>query len=150
MVWLVVLLLCLSYSPASAQESDAERLRKGPTPYDRIIIRFNTNIQRFASWEAFKATAFPLVPPGNSGACYVSSDPGNTPAPVSLDVFPQGNEAPWHETTEYGWRQHKHRTFVEYRVNKEAWVLLIAEGVKPRFFFAFTSRLCEFPLASNR
>jgi hypothetical protein len=49
-----------------------------------------------------------------------------------------------------GWRNfRKDRTFVEYRFNQKSNVLLRLEGVKPRFFFASTKRICEFQLADK-
>jgi hypothetical protein len=53
----------------------------------------------------------------------------------------------WEKTSGKGWRLlRKDRTFTEYRVNLKADLLLRIEGVKPRFFFASTKRICEFYL----
>jgi hypothetical protein len=53
----------------------------------------------------------------------------------------------WEQTSGNGWRlRRKDRTFTEYRVNPQDGLLSRIEGVKPRFFFASTKRICEVPL----
>jgi hypothetical protein len=66
------------------------------------------------------------------------------------ELFHQTLDGTWEKTSDNGWRKrNKDRTFIEYRYNQEASMLLWIEGVNPRFFFASTRRLCEFPLSSQ-
>jgi hypothetical protein len=56
----------------------------------------------------------------------------------------------WQKTTGKGWQQlTKGRRFFEYRFNAKTGILLWIEGVNPRFFFAFTKKMCEVPLGGT-
>jgi len=152
MQWVVGLLLVILLGHAMAQEDSAAIedpvVQEAARAYDEAIVRFNTSIKNFASWEAFKAEVFTRVLPGTRGKCYEST--GSTMQPVQVTIVPLHREEDggWQKTSDKGWRQHKQdRTFVEYRVNDKAGVLSRVEGIKPRFFFAQTSRICEFPLS---
>jgi len=71
---------------------------------------------------------------------------------VTMDPLPRAaKETGWQQTTGKGWQQtHADRTFIEYRYNEKAGVLLWVEGVSPRFFFAYTRKMCELPLGVIR
>ena len=141
-------LLLASFGNAVAQEeSDIEEEPIEDSAYDRAVLRFNSDIKAFDSWEAFKAEVLSKIAPGTSGVCYELT--GRTFNPVNVtQVKFQGLEGTgWKKASGRGWRQsRKDRTFIEYRINEKARMLLRAEGVKPRFFFAHTKRICEFPL----
>jgi hypothetical protein len=145
---MIGLTLLASFGDVVAQESEGYGAEPvADSAYDRAILRFNSNIKAFGSWESFKAEVVSKVAPGTSGECYEWT--GNMFEPVAItQVKFQGIEDQgWKEASGHGWRQSKKdRTFIEYRINEKKQVLLRAEGVKPRFFFARTKKICEFPL----
>jgi hypothetical protein len=149
MRWVVGLLLWALVGYAMADE-DAEELKvEQPVvgAYEQVTVRFNTNVQRFSSWEVFKAEVFSRLPVGTSGRCYEPTEARIKPVNVTTILFQEVTGNRWQKTSGNGWRQYKNdRTFIEYRVNEKAGVLLRAEGVKPRFFFAGIKKICEFPL----
>jgi hypothetical protein len=67
---------------------------------------------------------------------------------ATLEPLPrEDKDSGWQKTTGKGWQQlTKGRTFIEYRFNAKARRLFWIEGVNPRFFFAFTKKMCEVPL----
>jgi hypothetical protein len=131
-----------------AQEGDA-MIEETITPraYDQALLRFNTNIESYPSWEAFKAAVLAKVPPGTPGICYERTGGSfNTMESVVVE-FEGLEDGDWNKTSGKGWRLlRQNRTFIEYRMNPKEEVLSRIEGVKPRFFFANTKRICEFKL----
>ena len=83
------------------------------------------------------------------GTCYLYQ--GGT-VRVTMEPLPRtAKETGWQKTAGKGWQQTQaDRTFIEYRYNEKAGVLLWVEGVNPRFFFAYTSKMCELPLGAIR
>jgi hypothetical protein len=148
MWWMVGLVLMGLLGRAVAQDSQGgnEQLEvdNARRAADWAIVRFNTDIQNFPSWEAFATAVLAQVAPGTLGTCYAYS--GGT-VHVTREPLPRADtEAVWQKTTGKGWQQvQKDRTFIEYRVNTKAGILLWIEGVKPRFFFAYTLQMCEVP-----
>ena len=153
MWWMVGLLLMGVLSPALAQDSagdnepmEVENARRAS---DQAIVRFNTNIEDFPSWELFEAVVLAQVTPGMLGTCYTYQ--GGT-VRITMEPLPRvDKESGWQKTSGKGWQQtHTDRTFIEYRYNEKARVLLWVEGVNPRFFFAYTRKMCELPLGATR
>ncbi len=144
----VGLLLLISFVFAQAdEEEDFIKEPDTANAYDQALLRFNTGIQSFSSWDAFKAAVLAAVPPGTPGRCYVWTGSALSQTEVTKVTFeaPAGDD--WRKTSGKGWRQmRKDRTFTEYRVNQKVRSLLRIEGVKPRFFFASTKRICEFEM----
>ncbi len=140
-------LLFLLHGVAWAQEGDIIDEPQTPTAYDQALLRFNNNIQSYPSWEAFKTEVLAKVPLGTPGMCYELTG-GSYHSMATMDVEFAGMENDhWKETSGKDWRLlRKDRTFTEYRLNLKAGVLMRIEGVKPRFFFARTKRICEFHL----
>ena len=145
MWWIVGLLLLGLFSRALAQDNpggseqmEAENARRAS---DQAIVKFNTDIDDFPSWELFEAVVLAQVTPGLLGTCYTYQ--GGT-VRVTMDPLPRAAK-------ETGWQQtHTDRTFIEYRYNEKVGVLLWVEGVSPRFFFAYTRKMCELPLGVIR
>lgn len=151
MRWIVGLLLLVSLGRALADETPVsnETLEEPAVvnAYDRAIIRFNTDIKNFSSWETFKAEVLSRVNLGTVGRCYESTGGAMNPVKTTTVKFQTIENNGWRKTSGMGWRKHeKDRTFVEYRFNKKRRLLLRIEGVRPRFFFAYTKRICEFPV----
>jgi hypothetical protein len=153
MWWLVGLLLMGVFSRALAQEGsagseqmEAEEARRSS---DRAIVRFNTDIKDFPSWELFETVILSQVAPGVMGTCYAYQ--GGT-VHVTMEPLPRTEkETGWHKTAGKGWQQTQtDRTSIEYRFNEKAGVLLWIEGVNPRFFFASTRKMCELPMPTIR
>lgn len=142
-----VLLLMLG-GLALAAEDEYDTLEPATaTAYDRALLKFNTNIKSYPSWDAFKTEVLSQVPQGTLGTCYTLT--GNSLYPMEMAKVKFAGLAGngWEQTSGNGWRlRRKDRTFTEYRVNPKAGLLSRIEGVKPRFFFASTKRICEFPL----
>jgi hypothetical protein len=140
-------LFLLSCGLAWAQEGEVVEQPRTPRAYDQALLRFNNNIESYPSWEAFKTAVLTKVPLGATGTCYALTG-GSFNSMETINVEFQGMESDrWQETSGKGWRLlRKDRTFTEYRLNLKAGLLLRIEGVKPRFFFANTQRICEFPL----
>ena len=147
--WMVGLVLMGLLGRALAEESaaDSEEMEaeEASRAYDWAIVKFNTNIKDFPSWEAFETAVLSRVVPDTLGTCYVSS--GGT-VHVTMEPLPREEKGTgWQKTGGKGWQQlTKGRMFIEYRVNAKAGVLLWIEGVNPRFFFAYTRKMCEVPL----
>ena len=149
-MWCMIIgwFLLTAFGEVGAQEGEGDEVAPVPdSAYDRAILRFNSNIRTFDSWEMFKAEVLSKLAPGASGECYELTGRMIDPVEVTQVNF-QGIEGKgWKKASGHGWRQSKKdRTFIEYRINERAQVLLRAEGVKPRFFFARTKKICEFPL----
>jgi hypothetical protein len=154
MWWLIGLLFLLSVEPVQADETpvpeDLQRRQAASQAYEQAIVRFNTNIQGFDSWAAFKAAVFSRLEPNASGHCFELTGSSIEPITITAATFQEASDGEWQETPDNGWRKrNKDRTFIEYRVNVKEGVLLQMEGVNPRFFFASTRRMCEFPLLSS-
>ena len=143
-------LFLLSCGLALAQEGELIEPPRIPRAYDEALLKFNNNIESYPSWEAFETAVLAKVPLGTPGTCYELTS-GSYNAMQTMDVAFEGMENDgWEETSGKGWRLlRKDRTFTEYRVNLKADLLLRIEGVKPRFFFASTKRICEFPLGNH-
>lgn len=139
-------LFLLSCGLALAQEGEIEQ-PKTPRAYDQALLRFNTNIQSYPSWEAFKTEVLTKVPLGTPGTCYeLTGDAFNPVETMQVEFKGLAGEG-WQKTAGKGWRlTRKDRTFTEYRINLKAGILSRIEGVKPWFFFAITKRICEFQL----
>ena len=133
-------------TPAGSEPMEAENATRA---FDWAIVRFNTDIQDFPSWEAFKTAVLAQVVPGTLGTCYAYS--GGT-VHVTMEPLPREEKATgWEKTAGKGWQQlTQGRTFIEYRVNAQAGILFWIEGVNPRFFFAYTRKMCEVPLGVRR
>lgn len=146
-VVVVVLLLAL-YGVAQADEEPVEEAPPNSViAYEGVVRRYNTHTESFASLREFKAAVLAKLPPNASGLCYELT--GNSMQPVNIFKIPFQplEDDGMKRTSGDGWRDlKKDRTFVEYRLNAEANVLLRLEGSKPRFFFATTRRICEFKL----
>jgi hypothetical protein len=141
-------LLLLSCSFALAQEGDViVEESSTPNAYDQALLRFNTNIKSYPSWEAFKTAVLSKFLPGTPGTCYeLTGGSFNSMETMTVEFAGLRGEG-WQKTSGKGWRlSRKNRTFIEYRVNPKAGMLSRIEGVKPRFFFARTKRICEFQL----
>jgi len=156
MLWLapgtVGVLLILFLTPVWAGEETPAPNRELREQYahqafDQVTVRFNTNITAYSSWEAFKAAVLPRLSQDTLGRCYTLPGSGMQPVEVTQVHFQGVRDGPWQPTSGKGWRQYqKDHTFIEYRVNEKAKVLLQAEGIKPWFFFAQIRKICEFPL----
>ena len=148
-MWCMIIggLLLAPFGDVMAQEGEVVQPPVADSAYDQAVIRFNSHIQAFDSWEAFKAEVLSKVALGRDGKCYELTGRRFYPVEITQVKFQGIEEDGWTKASGHGWRQiRKDRTFIEYRINKEAQVLLRAEGVKPRFFFAHTKMICEFPL----
>jgi hypothetical protein len=152
MHWVIELLLVALLGSALAQEDTStmeERLEPPDAThaYDETILRFNSNAKAFASWDAFQAEVLSKIAPDTMGRCYALTGRVMQPVRVTRIALSREAETGWQQTPGHGWRHEQaDRTFIEYRVNEKAGVLLRLEGVKPRFFFAQTRQVCEFPL----
>jgi predicted methyltransferase len=137
--------LAQSENPTANQEQEA---RHATQVYDQAIIKFNTAIKDFTSWEAFKTEIFAKVVSGTLGRCYALTGSAMQPVQITMVRFASEADSDWQETAEKGWRRYAkaNRQIVEYRVNEQAGVLLRMESIKPKFFFAHTQKICEFPL----
>jgi hypothetical protein len=153
MQWLAGLVLVALFNQALAQSesptANREHAEHNATQvYDQAIVRFNTAIKDFPSWEAFKAEVFAKVVSGTMGRCYALTGNAMQPVQITAVRFDSVEDSDWQETPEKGWRRYEKakRQLVEYRVNKQAGILLRMESIKPKFFFAYTQKICEFPL----
>ena len=146
---MVGFLLFMILSLTAAEER--EELEEGPDTraYDQAIVKFNFNITLFSTWAAFKAAVLNHVEPGVMGHCYELTGNAMTPVDIIRVPFQSLTDDDWRKTRGNGWRQYQGRTFVEYRLNEKARVLVRIEGVKPRFFFGYTQKVCEFPFRST-
>jgi hypothetical protein len=153
MWWMVSLLLIgvlgralAQESPAGSEQMEAEEARRAS---DRAIVRFNTDIKDFPSWELFEVVVLTRVVPGMMGTCYAYQ---GGMVHVTTELLPRAERATrWQKTAGKGWQQTQtDRTSIEYRLNEKAGVLLWTEGVSPRFFFASTRKICELPLGAIR
>jgi hypothetical protein len=149
-MWCMIIggLLLASFGDVMAQEKEEPVQQPvADSAYDQAVLRFNSHIQEFDSWEAFKAEIVSKIAVGKDGKCYELTGRRFDPVEITQVNFQGIEEDGWKKASGHGWRQiRKDRTFIEYRLNKKAQVLLRAEGVKPRFFFAHTKKICEFPL----
>jgi hypothetical protein len=129
-----------------SEQMEVENARRAS---DQAIVKFNTDIEDFPSWELFEAAVLAQVTPGMLGTCYAYQ---GGMVSVTMEPLPRVDEKiEWQKTAGKGWQQTQtDRTFIEYRYNEKARVLLWVEGVNPRFFFAYTRKMCELPLDAIR
>lgn len=151
MQWIVAsLILVAFFGPAVASETPVTTRFEEPEAtraYEQAILYFNSHVKKFPSWEAFKAEVSSKVPEGTPGRCYELTGESMKPVVATSVSFSSLEGDGWYETSGHGWRHRKaDRTFVEYRLNEEAAMLMRLEGVKPWFFFASAKRICQFPL----
>src|ERR671931_2793796 len=120
MWWMVGLLLMGVLSPALAQDSagdnepmEVENARRAS---DQAIVRFNTDIEDFPSWELFEAVVLAQVKARMLGTCYTYQ--GGT-VRVTMEPMPRVDKGTgWQQTAGKGWQQTQtDRTFIEYRYN---------------------------------
>ena len=139
----VLVLFCtLTWAEESGEEI---QLPETADAYDQALRRFNTHIQSYPSFEAFEAEVLSNVSPGRSGTCYEWTGEAFNPVKMAAVVFEGFDGEGWRKTSGQGWRQSRaDRSFVEYRFAPKLGLLMRIEGVKPRFFFASTRRICEF------
>ncbi len=129
------------------EDEDAAQQPETAEAYDQALLRFNTNIKSYPSWEAFQTEVLAKVPPGTVGVCYELTGASFNPMETAKVKFEGLAGNGWKKTSGKGWRlARKDRTFVEYRVNPKVGLLTRIEGFKPRFFFASTKRICEFQM----
>ena len=153
MWWIAGLLLMVVFSHALAQdnpgESEQMEVENARRASDQAIVRFNTDIAAFPSWELFETVVLGQVTPGMLGTCYTYQGGA---VRITMEPLPRvDKETGWQKTAGKGWQQTRtDRTFIEYRYNEKAGVLLWVEGVNPRFFFAYTRKMCELPLGAIR
>jgi hypothetical protein len=131
--------------PDPTQELEREYAERS---YEQLIVKFNTDIQDFASWQAFKTDVLARVSSGTMGRCYERTTSPMQPVQTTRVALQHVEEEGWEKTSGHGWRRHDKadKTFVEYRFNVRAGVLLRAEGIKTWFFPPQTRKMCEFPL----
>jgi hypothetical protein len=152
MQWVIGLFLVVLLGHVQAQErSDpTQELEKeyAERTYEQVIVKFNTDIQDFASWQAFKTEVLARVSPGTLGRCYERTTSPMQPVQITRVSLQRVEEEGWEETSGHGWRRHDKadKTFIEYRFNVKAGILLRAESVKTWFFPPQTRKMCEFPL----
>jgi len=153
-MWWIVSLLCMGvFGHALAQDntggSEQIEVENARRASDQAIVRFNTDIEDFPSWELFEAAVLARVTPGMLGTCYTYQ---GGMVRVTMEPLPKRDKATgWQKTAGKGWQQTQtDRTFIEYRYNEQAGVLLWVEGINPRFFFAYTSKMCELLLDTIR
>ena len=74
MWWIVSLLLMGVFGDALAQDnpggSEQVEVENARRASDQAIVRFNTDIEDFPSWELFEAVVLARVTPGMLGTCY--------------------------------------------------------------------------------
>jgi len=153
-VWVIVVIALLGgrrgafaqESPAASAPLAAEAARRAA---DHAIVSFNTGIATFPSWEAFATAVVAPREPDALGTCYAHA--GGRVA-VTKEALPQDVQVQgWQQTSGGGWEQRKpDRTFVEYRFNAKDHALVWIEGVNPRWFFAYTTKMCVLPLQGPR
>ena len=153
MGWMIGLLLMGMLGRALAQDSQAGNeqmeIENARRSSDLAIVRFNTDIKDFPSWEIFEAVLLAQVVPGTLGTCYTYQGGA---VHVTMEPLPRTEkDTGWQKTAGKGWQQTQtDRTSSEYRINEKAGILLWIEGVNPRFFFASTRKMCELPLPALR
>jgi hypothetical protein len=150
MQWVIGLFLVALLSRAQAQETSdpTQELETeyAERTYEQVIVKFNTDIQDFASWQAFKTEVLARMSPGTMGRCYERTASPMQPVQITRVPMQRVEDGGWEETSGHGWRRKVDNTFTEYRFNAKAGVLLRAEGVKTWFFPPQTKKMCEFPL----
>lgn len=129
------------------EDEDAIQEPETAVAYDRALLRFNTSIKSYPSWDAFKTEVLGRIPLGTPGTCYELTGAMLNPMEITKVKFEGLSGDDWQKTSGKGWRlAQKDRKFTEYRVSLKASWLSRIEGVKPRFFFGGTKRICEFRL----
>jgi hypothetical protein len=151
MDWVVGVALVVWLGSSMAQEGASPQLEwsalEATRAYDAAVVHFNTHPQEFASWKAFQEAVWATIGPGALGRCYAQTGRPMQPVEITEMLLPRESEDGWQPTAGKGWqREVAARTFIEYRVNTKARVVLRHESVKPWWFFAHTRQICEFPL----
>jgi hypothetical protein len=152
MHWVIGLCLVVLLGRVQAQEtSDPTReleTEYAESAYEQAIVKFNTDIKDFPSWQAFKTEVLSKVLPNTVGRCYERTTSPMQPVQITRVPWQSVEGEGWEETSGNGWRQNSKagKTFIEYRFNVKAGVLLRAEGVKTWFLPPQTRKMCEFPL----
>jgi hypothetical protein len=152
MQWVIGLCLVVLLGRVQAQEtSDPTRdldTEYAESAYEQAIVKFNTDIKDFSSWQAFKTEVLAKVLPDTMGRCYERTTSPMQPVQITRVPWQSVEGEAWEKTSGNGWRQNykASKTFIEYRFNVKAGVLLRAEGVKTWFLPPQTRKMCEFPL----
>jgi hypothetical protein len=152
MQWVIGLCLVMLLGRAQAQETSdpTQELEKAyaESAYEQVIVRFNTDIKDFPSWQAFKTEVLSRVLAGAMGRCYERTTSPMQPVQITRTSLQSVEDGEWEETAGNGWRRNSkaEKTFIEYRFNVKAGVLLRAEGVKTWFLPPQTKKMCEFSL----
>ncbi len=148
-MYLILGLILLMFGGLALADETIDEVQEPETAdaYDQALLRFNNHIQSYPSFEAFKAEVSSKVPLGAPGTCYELTGGLFNPLNIKNVQFEGLTGTGWQQTTGKGWRRTgKDRKFTEYRVNIKAGLLARIEGVKPRFFFGRTKRICEFQM----
>ncbi len=148
-MYLIVGLLLLMFCSLTRADETVDEFAEPETAgaYDQALLRFNTNIKSYPSFEAFKIDILNKVPLRTPGTCYELTGGFLNPLEVVRVRFDGLEGDGWQKTSGKGWRlTRQDRKFTEYRYNQKVAMLTRIEGVKPRFFFGGTKRICEFPL----
>jgi hypothetical protein len=152
MQWVIGLCLVVLLGRVQAQETSdpTQELEKAyaESAYEQVIVRFNTDIKDFPSWQVFKTEVLSRVLAGSLGRCYERTTSPMQPVHITRVSLQSVEDGGWEETSGNGWRQNSkaNKTFIEYRFNVKAGVLLRAEGVKTWFLPPQTKKMCEFSL----
>jgi hypothetical protein len=151
MQWAIGLLLVVMCGRALGQETPVStgewEVPSVVNAYDQAIVKFNTDIKDFPSWEAFRTEVLARIAPGTMGRCYERTTSSVNPTQITAVPFQRVEEEGWQKTSGKGWRKSREdRTFIEYRVNASAHRLLRIEGVKVWLLGVQTRQICEFPL----
>ena len=152
MWWIVGLLLMGVFgralaqdNPAGSEQMEAENARRAS---DQAIVKFNTDIDDFPSWELFEAVVLAQVTPGLLGTCYTYQGYGvRHHGPIA-----EGRKGD--QVAEDGWQRmaaDAHRSHV-YRVSvqRKSGGLIMGRRCQPTFFFAYNRKMCELPLGAIR
>lgn len=148
MQWAIGLLLIAMLGRALAQETPTsnKELEQAESAYDQAVVRFNTNIKDFPSWDTFKTEVLSKGLAGTMGRCYERTNSAINPTQITQVPFQGMEEDGWQKTSGKGWRKHREDgTFIEYRLNRSARLLRI-EGVKAWLLPVQAKKICEFPL----
>jgi hypothetical protein len=152
MRWMVVSLILVALcgragaaeTPVTTEEIERP---EASAAYEQALVRFNSHIKAFASWEAFKAEVLSRISPGTPGRCYALTGKIMQPVKSTKVTFSPPPDQGWHRTSGHGWRRRQDNPdFVEYRINEHAKMLLRLESDRSLLFFASAKRICEFPL----
>ena len=138
MQWVIGLCLVVLLGRVQAQETSdpTQELEKAYTEsaYEQVIVRFNTDIKDFPSWQAFKTEVLSRVLAGTLGRCYERTTSPMQPVQITRCSAKCGGWGMGGDLWYTGAAEFKaNKTFIEYRFNVKAGVLLRVEGVKTWF-----------------